>query len=341
MSLRACVMLVSSLLALSSCGQGPSQLSHYVADPKFVSNDKVYALPRGVLTLSAKAETTGPSTKVTIAAPVVTLYPDSHARFATEWLESSMATDHFTFQIGADGLLTSSSVINKDETAQIIGKVIEIAKQAAIDAIQLESLLPGETPTPPPACLDVNTTIQLDPFLTPKRSFGNGCFSVAVEKLDGDGLKPISNRAVEDIAKDCAGGVCARLPLPVKISVRGVKGAVKDVSGEFVAVLPDPGTIVSYEVTRGPCIQRQTDFAFTSGMLTKVELQKPSEILGCLEIPLSILKAIGEIPGSILQAKIKVINDDAGLVNAQAQYLQAMTTMMNNQNALLKALAAK
>ncbi|MFZ3180340.1 MAG: hypothetical protein WA156_09070, partial [Methylocystis silviterrae] len=127
---------------------------------------------------------------------------------------------------------------------------------------------------------------------------------------------------------------------PVLISITGKKGtATQAIQAQYVVVIPDPTTIASYDVFRGPCIQRQTDFTFTSGMLTKVDLQKESEILGCLAIPLSLAKAVGSIPGSILQARINVVQNETTLVKAQNDYLNAITTLMNNQNNLLRAVA--
>ncbi|WP_422040134.1 hypothetical protein [Roseibium sp.] len=43
-------------------------------------------------------------------------------------------------------------------------------------------------------------------------------------------------------------------------------------------------------------MKKVTDLTFEDGVLTKADITKPSEILGCISIPATILKAIVGFP---------------------------------------------
>jgi hypothetical protein len=320
--------------SVAACSQGPSQISRFIGNPKVIYNYKVYALPRGAITISIRSDEKG----IVIQSPEVKYYPDVNARFAAEWLEQSYAQDHFTFQIGSDGLLTSTSAINKDETAAIVGRVMEIAAEVAKGTAAFTGDQKKEDP-----CKKLSATVQIDPFkpgsLEGAQKALSPCYYITITNLDDTIIQPISTDQVARIARECANGVCARLTIPIMITIKGRSADTELIRGQYIVVLPDPNTIAGYDINRGPCIQRQTDFTFSNGMLTKVDLQKESEILGCLAIPLSLAKAVGSIPSSILQARINVVQNETSLVKAQNDYLNAITTLMNNQNNLLRAVA--
>ncbi|MFZ3182396.1 MAG: hypothetical protein WA156_19825, partial [Methylocystis silviterrae] len=207
--------LLCSLVMISACGQGPSQISRLIVDPKAVYNEKIYSLPRGIISLSIK-DVKG---EITITPPEARLYPDVHARFAAEWLEDPSANDHFTFQIGSDGLLASTSAINKDETAAIIGRVAEIAAEIGKSTAGFVQ----ETISEADPCQNFARSAQIDPFKIrslrkAQNTFGE-CFDIDLKKLDGSAIIPISNEQTTEIAEQCNGGICARLAVPVLISI--------------------------------------------------------------------------------------------------------------------------
>ena len=99
---------------------------------------------------------------------------------------------------------------------------------------------------------------------------------------------------------------------------------------DYVALVPDPISVGQYNIHRGPCIDRNTKVVFVNGSISTLELIKPSEVLGCLQIPLDIAKAILAVPGSLLTVKVNNITDEK-------KYLQAQTDLLNAQVALWAA----
>lgn len=398
--------VVFALASMTACAEGPSQNSlridrHYQGEyPYSNGGGRVYALPRGIISLSLQNEALEKAVggdnffKLTISAPSVSYAPDRDARYLALWNEAQNADDTFTFETDANGLLKSSVAINQDQTPAIVDKVAQIVKESAVTAARFgagenfagtekETEKPPSLPREPkrPKCLGAfSFNLQIDPFRKGKTGMANECFDVKVTELDGHPLYQISSQEVQEIADSCGSAVCLRLPKPVLVSISKNLMSWKDVKGnddcgcsatytektqkesctalckirktsiensqpavdlKYIVYLPNPWSLAKYDITRGPCIKRENTLAFTNGMLVKAELKKPSEILQCLDIPLSFVKRIGEIPGAILTAKVEVINSEKGVVQAQSQYFEAMAGMIRNQNALLQAIAAK
>jgi hypothetical protein len=258
---------------------------------------------------------------------------------------------------------------------------VTAARIGGLDALTADGKQePVSLPREPkrPECLGAfSFNLQIDPFRKGNTGMANKCFVVGVTELDGRPLSQISSREVQEIADGCGSAVCLRLPKPVLVSIRKNPVRLKEFSADncgceiykaddntscqtmcmnkkdaivnsqptvnlnYIVYVPDPWSLAKYDITRGPCIKRENTLTFTNGVLVKAELKKPSEILQCLDIPLSLVKRIGEIPGSILTAKVEVINNEKGVVQAQSQYFEAMAGMIRNQNALLQAVAAK
>ncbi|AZG77992.1 hypothetical protein [Methylocystis rosea] len=337
------IFRTSTIFSLSiftaSCGSGPAQNSVHVRAGDEIPSAKVYYLPRGIVKLEFKSD----GNTVTVAAPTAEIIPDSRAQFAALWNEASSAEDKFTFAINSKGLLTSVSSINEDKIPEIIQKIADIAKEAGKGLIPFSA--PSGLAAQPPK-FDIRKTI--DPFCSEKKcnsSASNEFFDVSFRKMNGNRISRLTDAEIDALADDCIAAICLRVPVPIKVRVTSTRALEQSIpvhiDNEFVVMLPDPSSVVRFEIERGPCIKRQTDLTFESGMLTKAELTKPSEILECLEIPLSIAKAIAEIPGAILTAKIKLMQDERAIVSEQAAYYREIRTLLDNQYALLAALAKK
>ena len=188
---------------------------------------------------------------------------------------------------------------------------------------------------------DFQLSAQIDPF--DAKSAGSSlskCFDVKIRALDGSPLEKVSAAKVRAKAEECSSAICLRLPVPVVISIKG-KNELQSVQAEFIATLPDPGTLVRYDLARGPCIKRENKLTFSNGMLTKADLQKPSELLACLSIPVALVKQIGEIPGALLTARVNVTNLETTNIKAQSDYYAAMSTLIKNQAELLRLSSGK
>lgn len=149
----------------------------------------------------------------------------------------------------------------------------------------------------------------------------------------------VTRSEVRAAANNCQGSVCFRLVTPVlaSISARVDSTQAKDgssqagpITKQYLAIVPDPLAVGSYNIRRGPCIDRNTQLSMTDGVVTKVDLNKPSEILNCLSIPLDVGKAIASVPGALLTIKVNQ-------AESEIKYLQAQKSLLEAQAALLAA----
>jgi hypothetical protein len=141
--------VVFALVALTACAEGPSQNSvridrNYQDEyPHANGGGRVYALPRGVISLAFQNEALekvvgGDSYfKLTISSPSVSYSPDPDARYLALWNEAQNADDTFTFETDSNGLLKSNTAINQDQTPAIFDKVAQIVKETAVTAARV------------------------------------------------------------------------------------------------------------------------------------------------------------------------------------------------------------
>ena len=90
------------------------------------------------------------------------------------------------------------------------------------------------------------------------------------------------------------------------------------------ALVPDQSQLNGFDVRRSACVEAKTKLTFTKGMLTKVDLTRPSPVVGCLEIPLNVLQRIAQVPGEILKFQTGNIDAQRTLVEAQTNYIKAL-----------------
>lgn len=86
--------------------------------------------------------------------------------------------------------------------------------------------------------------------------------------------------------------------------------------------LPNKEPVIAIDIARPAFTKAVTNLTFKSGILTEVHLERPSELLAGLEIPLDILKAIAGIPAEMLQFKVNYGTDYIKYLQQQIQEIQ-------------------
>ncbi len=66
-------------------------------------------------------------------------------------------------------------------------------------------------------------------------------------------------------------------------------------------------------------------------------MDKPSELLAGISIPVDVLKVIASIPGEILSVKVKQLQDQNSLSDAQVKLLTLQIEMIKQRQALIDA----
>lgn len=136
-------------------------------------------------------------------------------------------------------------------------------------------------------------------------------------------------KAIDEALKNGDGGVYYLTQLPYKFSV---KFDSSHQSPQLpIVYLPNMSPLFSLDIVRKPFVENSTTVTFSNGTLQSVNWTKPSEVLGLLDIPVDIAKVLMGIPGELLTLKINNLKNDANLLNAQKEYLQAQMDLISKQ----------
>ena len=82
------------------------------------------------------------------------------------------------------------------------------------------------------------------------------------------------------------------------------------------------------DVTRAACVQKITNLTFVNGMLTVENIDKPSEIVGCLLIPFEAI-------GGALNALVAYDTGQSAAIGREKALLKAQTDLLTAQINLL------
>ncbi|WP_119390377.1 hypothetical protein [Taklimakanibacter lacteus] len=319
---RKGLLLLVSMVCLGACTGRPLQ-SVSLDGEELPYFGIIYSLPRGYLPVSIKTDA---SNNVVITEPTQKILPDPNTKFSLTLRNSAFAHDDQTVTTTADGLLSTVNAINEDQSVEIVKKIIELVTNVAkVGVVRLAA----------PRQFSVTTVI--DPF-NPRGELHRleeiTGFKFAITDLSGAKLPRYDEEYERQVTASCDASVCFRILTPVMLTISG-QSKESEVLARFVVLVPNPRLIGTYDVRRGPCIKKTNELAFTNGVLTKIRVDKPSEVLGCLSIPIDVAKAIVSIPAELFKVKLENIGRDTQLAQAQTQAINAQIALLNAQAAYL------
>ncbi|BCT67358.1 hypothetical protein [Nitrosospira sp. NRS527] len=130
-------------------------------------------------------------------------------------------------------------------------------------------------------------------------------------------------------------GVTVRINAKLPDDIKWCKGIVitNDIR-EYSLMLPNNGPVYAVDVSRARFVTKKTNLTIADGMLNKIDIDKPSSVVGGLKVPLEILEAIIAIPGELLTLRIKRIQDEGVLTKAQGDLLLNEIQRLKNENLL-------
>ena len=315
------------------CGcSSQALISEQVLDSEAPIEGLSYSLPRGLIPISIKYSN---STLTFIPPTSAKYFPDPQARYKLNIKNSGFANDDYTLGTNSDGLLQSVNVTNKDSSVEIVGQVIQLVNNIALaSAGGQHASKEASTPTPN---FEINTV--LDPF-------GSGSEIAKLNRdypglkisIDGVEKRELRNSAskIAATAASCNSSVCFRILRPVTVTI-DFNIDNNRLHSKFIQLVPDPFMIAEYDVRRSACVERKNNLTFTNGVLTNVVSTKPSEVLGCLKIPVDIAKALVDIPAGLLSVKVKNVQTETALTDAQTLNLKAQTNFLIAQSTWLAA----
>jgi hypothetical protein len=229
------------------------------------------------------------------------------------------ASFHDTVEVKmtADGLLTSVSSLVTDEGPKIVASLARLAKLAAgvPDTTKSSGVESGgrEVTFEIVGRLVVDPTDPADAQSLHRRY---GIRLEAAPMISGTDPRCVLTPAGACEPVCAQSGVCYRPVVPYSIKVTpsavvtppkpGAKGSISVLPEgiQEIYMLPNRSPVVCLPIDRVPFVTSKFKVAFEDGLLTEMSSDKPSEILGFLQIPLTIARAIVSVPGELLQVKV-------------------------------------
>ncbi|KIO50271.1 hypothetical protein [Nitrosospira sp. NpAV] len=149
---------------------------------------------------------------------------------------------------------------------------------------------------------------------------------------------------LEEVSKDRTTGLLFRTSVPyvlelsfgpeINMSVQDHPWCVDPQTHQMMVMAPNKGRVYAVDVNRGALITKKTNLTIVDGMLTKIDVTKPSSLIGVINIPLDILKLVLSVPGELLTLRVKRIRDERDMTQAQAEQLTYELQKYNNNKLL-------
>jgi hypothetical protein len=298
-----------------------------------------YYLPRTLLTLTIT--TTGTDDTITAAKKVA---PDPNAKLLYRFEPSGFSDDTLEVQTDESGLLNSVSSLTTDRSGDIAVKIAETLFTVATRGAAL-----------PTADAPVTKTIfqgTFDPFDQREKNWMKSelagrkfCILVGTEVASSPdtqcGVKPSPPQGVgssaafaRSIDKDFEyPEIFYRRTKPTPIRVLKYNDAMKkwDTVWYGQESIFDKSELYEVALSRSEFIKRQTVLTFTNGALTGIKLDKPSEVLAAVSIPVKILRIAFAIPLAGLQQETASVKAQTDLADQQSKLINAQTSLLKLQ----------
>lgn len=332
---------------------------------------------------------------VTVTVGVAKQVADPDAALMIEYLPEAGTNDTFKLTVGTNGLLNTVKSTSEDQSAAIIVKLAELAKEGlrtvtalgglGIKSIQrdqedvteddvrrlacakvlrkmsvttevnLSDALRFSSPDDPAATQQqaaylnekVVTAMQGSPPSSRQRLVRN--ISLGTSKRGAMPNTQIAQAPPPNPNAQAYSGVVFRLMTPrtfgLDVSTADVKFGTEDCtlrSGSFSAdggtiMVADPLRTFVVDNSRTAFVKKTVNLTVTDGVLTTIDVEKPSELLAAISLPVDVLKVIASIPAELLSIKVKQISDEKSLSSAQVEMLKLQIELIKQRQALIDA----
>ena len=301
-------IFAAMLTAMTACDTTPPVKSQFlqpgsVADRPITGT--IYALPLSRLRVTVTTDSAGhPTMNVTRVN-----YPDIDSRYIAQAFPSFSADDDIVLGTDGSGLLNFATV-SSDEVSDDIVKTAAAGISSAIAARAGSQNLRKGSATP-----DIN--LLIDPYTHKDNCTINVKWLGARLPRSADGKR---RRCPKETS------ICVPVMVPLEVTL-----TTDDVETKAVIAVPDRYASIGIRLHRRPCVKTINTLTMSEGILTRFDIDKPSELAGCLSIPLDILTAIISAPIDAFRSETAALTAQAELLNAQAALLEAQTALSSTQ----------
>lgn len=318
------VIALSCLPLLASCADRSvvsTPISGHSLEERTAGRSSVqgvpYSLPIGMMKLKVELDA---NNVFKVTGPSVINFPQRDRTFFLTYKPSPFASDEVLFGVDDKGLLQTVNSTTEDRSPEIVSKITEIATDLVLSGV------PKLTEAADAPATGSAKPFQREFFLDPLKLVNkaplrrNGVTLAVTDLAPGSGTAihtPVWPAPNPDARQ---GSVHFRLlrPLLVTLTYERV-----NYSATFGIVVPDPDQEVTLDIRRAPCIKNLTELTFAAGSLQTVKFEKPSEVLGCLAIPSTAIKAVLGLPTAIDGRKSTLLQSQKDVLAAQTALLKA------------------
>jgi hypothetical protein len=199
--------------------------------------------------------------------------------------------------------------------------------------------------------LNANILNAMQKPSTSQTNPGNGpIVGIRLPSKGGQALEgtTIDTNHLDDPKADAYSGIVFRMMAPrsfgVDASPSGLTFAggcelrsVSSYLGGTTIMVADPTRTFVVDNSRTPFVKKKINLTVTDGVLQGIDVEKPSELLAAISLPVDVLKVIASIPGEILSVKVKQLSDQNNLSAAQVKMLELQIDMIKQRQALIDA----
>lgn len=356
MRVTVCCVAFSACL-LAACYSGPIG-SHIDTNDPFERPSAglhgFYFLPRTVLSISIADKAVAPGTlvgqieKVTLTKKVE---PDPEARLLYTLDPSAWADDVLQVTTSSEGLLAAVSSVNTDRTADVAVSAAQLVFTVATGGAGLPTEILAElskqqAKEKPPftGVFDPTNAEEVDRV---KRALvdRNYCLLLGnevniVAAKEGGGRRRDACYAATWYEGPTlhqfayAGrypGIYYRRLKPLPLSVYKIDGEGMDLlwTGQVLVFMKDD--LYNVTIDRAAFVRQETLITFTDGSLTSIKLDKPSQVLAAVGIPVKIARIAFAIPLAGLQQNTAVVKAQTDLLNQQTALIDAQMKLVEIQ----------
>lgn len=334
---------------------------------------------------------------VTVTVGATKQVADPNAPLILEYQPEAGTNDAFKLAVGANGLLNNVNSTSKDESAAIIVKLAELAREGlrtvtalapapslmATDALALEADKESPDDKRRRACaatlqkMAVTTEINLSDVLLSEGSKPPAVANLQTDQLNDRVVKAMlkipgalpsfDQRLIQAITlsgKTIAlpgnasattpsttpyPGIIFRLMTPRAFGVDlsssnitfGKTGCSLQSQASYIGgsaiMVADPRRTFVVDNSRTAFVAKKVNLTVADGVLLGIDVDKPSELLAAISLPVDVLKVIASIPGEILSVKVKQLSDQNNLSAAQVKMLELQIDMIKQRQSLIDA----
>lgn len=255
---------------------------------------------------------------------------DTRHRYYLTYSASAWTDDTVAVEFTPEGFLKRVQTITEDKTGDILEKLGELGKQLAgvvaglpefTDRDMIPEMLVYEVTFDPFISTELE---QVNTELSNFKSPHNPAFFPSVEvRLFEEQEAPAIGKAVSNLQNGY--GIFAKPMASAEICFKAGKAAER-----HLFALPHPYKVHLIEITRPRFIKYSFAMEFENGFPKSINIQRPSQLLALVNIPIRVLGAIFSIPSKLIPFNINLDNTKVAAATTQAATAQ-ISQQIDNQ----------